>query len=254
MMLAIDIGNSNIVLGVFRGKELVQELRLKSDLGRTVDEYGALIGSMLERVCGSDPKFEGAIMASVVPPLSPLLAEYVERYLKVQCLMVGPGMKTGVSIRTDDPRAVGADRIVNAAAARALFGCPGIVVDMGTATTFDCVGDDGAYEGGAIAPGLGLAVDALVRNTAKLPKIELQWPAHVIGKNTISAMQSGSVIGYVCLVDGLIERIVAERGPVKYVVATGGLGGLVAQHSKIIKSYDPHLTLKGLRIIYELNQ
>jgi len=254
MLLTIDIGNTNIVLGVFRGEDLVAEFRLKTDLLRTVDEYCALMLPLVERKLGKDVKWSGAVVSSVVPPLTDGIVQAVKQAFSLDCLVVGPGTKTGIAIRVDDPRAVGADRIVNSVAVKVLHGTPALVVDFGTATTIDYVSAEGNYEGGVIAPGLLLSLEALVRNTARLPRIELQWPASVIGKGTVSAMQSGTMVGYVCMVEGLIERIQRETGKIEHLVATGGLGGMLVQHSAVVREYDPYLTLKGLRIIYGMNR
>jgi type III pantothenate kinase len=166
---------------------------------------------------------------------------------------VGPGIKTGLSIKISNPSAVGADRVVNAVAAKALFGTPALVIDFGTGTTFDYIGEDGSYEGGVICPGPYIALDALVRNTAKLPRIEFAWPKSFVGRDTISAMQAGAIGGYGCMVDGIVDRLISELGPIEHIIATGGFGRLFAAHSTRIKSYDPHLTLKGMRILADLN-
>ncbi len=175
---------------------------------------------------------------SVVPPVTPEVVRFVREQLTCEPIVVGPGIKTGVAVKTSDPAAVGADRIVNAAAVKVLYGAPALVIDFGTATTFDYVNAHGDYEGGIIAPGPALALDGLVRNTAKLPRIELVVPKHVVGKNTVSAMQSGVVLGYLCMVEGLIEKIVGEVGPIPHVIATGGLGKLFSDNSKKINSYE----------------
>lgn len=253
MLLAFDIGNTNIVAGCFSGPELLCEFRLKTDTGRTIDEYAALLFPLIERKLGCDLKFSQCLISSVVPPLTQDICALVSRDLAISPLVVGPGIKTGVAIKTAEPAAVGADRIVNSVAVKELFGVPALVVDFGTATTFDFVSRSGSYEGGVIVPGVQISLDGLVRNTAKLPKVELSWPETVIGKSTVAAMQSGSVIGYTCMVDGLIDRITAEVGEVAHIIATGGLGSLFAKHSKRIRGYEPHLTLHGLRIIAELN-
>jgi len=253
MLLVIDIGNTNIVLGVFKGEELVKQLRIKTDTARTEDEYASTIFSLLNLNLGENYKFDKAIICSVVPALTPMMLALVEDHLKTKVIVIEPGIKTGVSILIDEPRSVGADRIVNAAAVKALYGSPALVIDFGTATTFDYVGVDGSYMGGAIAPGISTALNALVRNTAKLPQIELVWPASVVGRNTVTAMQSGILVGYVCMVDGMVDLVNAEKGEVKHVIATGGLGGIISQHSKRIQLYDPALTLQGMRIIADLN-
>ena len=253
MLLVIDIGNTNVCVGGFQGTELVFEFRLKTDTDKTVDELTAILDSLFSRRLGSGYAFERAIISSVVPPLTPDYARLCQDMLGLQALIVGPGVKTGVALNVQEPQAVGADRVVNAVAVKALFGCPGLVVDFGTATSFDLVGREGHFEGGIIAPGLLGSLDSLVRNTAKLPRIELGWPKSVIGKTTVTAMQAGALVGYVCLVDGLIDRIASEAGPIPHIIATGGLGRVVAAHSVRITAYDPHLTLQGLRLISEMN-
>ena len=254
MLLAIDIGNTNIVVGVFEGTTLCHEFRLKSDPHTTVDEFAATLFSLFHMKLGQAYTFDGAIMSSVVPPLTGILGEVVRERLGLEYLVVGPGIKTGVSIKVDDPRSVGADRIVNAVAVKTFYGSPAIVIDFGTATTFDYLDENGAYGGGIIAPGIALSIEALVKNTAQLPNIELTWPRQVVGKGTIQAMQSGAVIGYVAMVDGLIDRIVQEKGAVKHIVATGGLGSLIVEHSDAVRIYDPYLNLNGLRLLFELNR
>lgn len=254
MLLCFDIGNTNIVVGCFDGEQLVAEVRLMTVRERTVDEYAAHLLSILERRIGTSIPVDTCIISSVVPPLTPIIAGVVRQHFKIEALIVGPGIRSGLSIKVSDPLSVGADRIVNAVAVRELYGTPALVVDFGTATSFDYVNAQGVYEGGAIAPGIGIALDSLVRNTAKLPRIEVAWPDSVLGKNTISAMQSGTVVGYLELVDGLIERFERELGVIPHIVATGGLGELFTKHSRKIKNYDPHLTLRGLRIIARLNQ
>ncbi|MCB0334008.1 MAG: type III pantothenate kinase, partial [Bdellovibrionales bacterium] len=197
--------------------------------------------------------FSQCIISSVVPPITPDLVRLCKGALGLEPLLVGPGIKTGLSIRTEDPSAVGADRVVNAVAARTLYGAPALVIDFGTATSFDVVSSEGAYEGGIIAPGVKISLDALVEHTAKLPRIELSWPEQVVGKGTVRAMRSGAVLGYSCLVDGLITKIEEEVGPIEHIIATGGIGRLFAEHSSRISQYEPHLTLQGLRILAEMN-
>lgn len=253
MIICFDIGNTNTVIGVFDGKNLVAEFRLKSDQNRTSDEYAAYLIALLKQKLPAGARITSSIISSVVPPLTPLLSKVAKESLGLDSLIVGPGTKTGLAVKLGEPGSVGADRIVNAVAARELYGVPALIVDFGTATSFDYVNQDGAYEGGAIAPGVGIAMDALVRNTAKLPRVEIKWPDTVIGKNTTAAMQSGTVVGYLALVDGLIARMEAEAGKFKHILATGGLGNLFAKHSTKIMAYDPQLTLKGLQIIAALN-
>jgi type III pantothenate kinase len=254
MLLAFDIGNTNIVVGCFEGQKLLFEFRLKTEAGRTIDEYEAILFSLFDRKLGQGYTISRCIISSVVPPVTPDIVSLVTRVLKIEPIIVGPGIKTGLAIKTTEPGAVGADRIVNSVAGRELFGAPVLIVDFGTATSFDFVNAQGEYEGGIIAPGLNVALDSLVRNTAKLPRIELSWPKTVIGKNTVGAMQSGAVIGYVAMVDGLIDRVQAEVGKIPHLVATGGLGSLITKHSARVTKYEPHLTLHGMRIIASLNQ
>ncbi|MDZ4785330.1 MAG: type III pantothenate kinase [bacterium] len=253
MLAVFDIGNTNIVVGIFKEEVLLHEFRLKTDTARTEDEYAASMFSLFQMHFGEKFRCRKAIISSVVPALTPLIINLVEHHLGAECLVVGPGLKTGVQIKTEDPKAVGADRIVNCAACKVLYGCPSLVIDFGTATTFDYIGSDGSYEGGAIAPGVTTAINALVRNTAKLPQIELKWPSSTVARNTVEAMQSGSIIGYVCMVDGMVQRIEAEKGTLKHIIATGGLGRLMADHSNRIQKYDGSLTLVGLRLIAEMN-
>jgi len=254
MLLVFDVGNTNTVVGAFRGAELLFELRLKTDPARTIDEYSVALLTLFERKLGAGTRFDECVISSVVPPVTPDIVRLVEEELKLTPIVVGPGVKTGLSIRITNPAAVGADRVVNAVAARALFGAPALVIDFGTATSFDYISREGSYEGGIICPGPGIALEALVRNTAKLPRIEFAWPKSWIGKDTIAAMQAGAVGGYGCMIDGLIDQVVAEVGAIEHIIATGGLGRVFAAHSSRIKHYDPHLTLTGLRLIAELNR
>ncbi len=254
MLMAVDIGNTNIVLGIFDKGELLKQFRLQTDLGRTEDEYGATIDSLLRYGLGSKYSFSRAVICSVVPPLTPILQKFFTDRLNVPSLVVGPGVKTGVSIQIDDPRAVGADRVVNALAAKEIYGAPALVIDFGTAISFDYIGADGSYQGSVIAPGLETSITALVERAAKLPMIELSWPSSIVGKSTVAAMQSGSVVGAVCLVDGMIEHIESEKGKIQHIIATGASDGeVVAKHSKRIKLFDTALTLKGIQILAQLN-
>jgi len=254
LLLGFDVGNTNTVVGAFNNKELLFELRLKTDPQRTVDEYVALLGALYERKLGPTYKFSLCVLSSVVPPVTPDIIRVVREMHQLEPLLVGPGIRTGLQINISEPSSLGADRIVNAVAAKEIFGYPSLVIDFGTATSFDVIGTEGNYEGGIIAPGLRIALDALVRNTAKLPRIEMIWPKSMVGKNTVSAMQVGSVAGYVCMVDGLVSRLNEEVGQFKHVVATGGLGRVIAEHAQRVNSYDPHLTLKGLQILAERNR
>lgn len=252
-LLAFDIGNTNIDIGVFLDDNIEHEFRLNTDSQRTIDEYEALILPLLNARLGLNFKIDHGIVSSVVPPVTNIIVSLLKDRMNVIPKVVGPGIKTGIDIRIDDPKSLGSDRIVNAVAVKKLFGCPALVIDFGTATTIDFVSSAGNYEGGIIAPGPMIALDALVSKTSKLPKIELAWPTNVVGKGTIHAMQSGATIGYSCMVDGLINKIIEEVGPIHHIIATGGLGKVFFQHSTTIKSYDPFLNLRGLKIIFDLN-
>jgi type III pantothenate kinase len=252
MVLVIDVGNTNTVLGLVDGEAVLHTWRI-STLQRTTDELGALLVQLVEHRGIGASAIRGAICSSVVPTQVYTVEKACRRYLGAACLIVGRKLKTGMRIRTDNPREVGADRIVNAVAAIERWGGPIIVVDFGTATTFDCVSASNDYVGGVIAPGLGISEEALVTKTAQLPRIELVQPPTVIGKNTIHAMQSGLFYGYVGLVDALIDRCRAELDPNAKVVATGGYGSLIASASARITEFDPHLTLRGLGLLYARN-
>ncbi|MDO8490743.1 MAG: type III pantothenate kinase [Dehalococcoidia bacterium] len=254
MLLAIDVGNTKVAIGVFEGDRLRATWRVATDTDNLADEYAVLLLGLLaqERINLADIK--AAILCSVVPSLVPIFEELCQKYFKIAPLVVGAGIKTGVRICMDNPREVGADRVVNAMAAHRMYGGPLIVIDLGTATTFDVVSKDGDYLGGAIAPGVGIAAEALYKNTAKLPQVELVRPRHAIGKNTVSAMQSGIVFGYVGLVEGIVARIKQELGGSAKVIATGGLAELIARETKVIEKIAPDLTLVGLKLVYEINQ
>lgn len=253
MLLVFDIGNTTIVAGCFKGEKLVCEFRLQSDTGKTVDEYVATMDLLFERQLEKNQPVRGAIICSVVPPLTGALSRVVAQLFNVEPLIVGPGIKTGIALRVTEPASVGADRVVNALAARELYGKPSLVVDFGTATTFDLVNKDGEYEGGIIAPGVLISLESLVQKTAKLPRIDLAWPEKVVGKNTVHAMQSGILRGYVCMVDGIIEQVRQEVGDIPHIIATGGFGELIVSHSSVVKIYEPTLTLQGMRLIAGLN-
>jgi type III pantothenate kinase len=254
MLLVIDIGNTNIVLGVYREEELAACWRLATDVHKMADEYIVLLNSLFSNEGLSKSEVKGSAISCVVPPLLPVFQEVCRKHLQVEPLVVGPGIKTGVRILIDNPRELGADRIVNAIAVRRLYGTPAIVIDFGTATTFDVVSREGDYLGGAIAPGIGISAEALYREAAQLPRIELAIPKKVIGKNTVTSMQSGVLFGYVALVEGMVERIVEELGEETKVIATGGLAGVIAREASIIQVVNPNLTLEGLRLIYEMNR
>jgi len=254
ILLAIDIGNTNISLGVFAGDKLKATWRMATGIHRMADEYAALLLNMLERQNIAPSQIKEVVLCSVVPPLVTVFEEVCRRYMEVSPLVVEAGIKTGVRILMDNPREVGPDRIVNAAAAHRLYGGSVIVIDLGTAITFDVVSKDGDYLGGAIAPGIAIATEALFNRTAMLPRVELVRPKKAIGRSTIAAMQSGIVYGYGALIEGMVNRIRQElEGEVK-VVATGGYADLLARETSAIQVVNPDLTLIGLRLIYEMNR
>jgi type III pantothenate kinase len=254
VLLAIDVGNTQTVLGVFEGDTLRDDWRVETRPARTADELAALLRELLALGGLELRAVNAAIVSCVVPPaLDPLEAALKER-CGVEPLVVGRGVKTGMPIRTDNPREVGADRIVNAVAAYQRFASGCIVVDFGTATTFDCVSPDGAYLGGAIAAGLTISADALYRHAARLQRVELVRPEHVVGKNTVASTQAGLFWGYVGLVDGMVRRMRAEIGFSTRVVATGGLAETIASACETIDEVDPGLTLRGLRLLFDRNR
>jgi type III pantothenate kinase len=254
MLLAIDIGNTNITFGLYEGERLGSCWRIRTIHEKMPDEYGILMVQLFRHRGHEPEEVAGVAMASVVPPLTQAFEEVSRRYMGQDPLVVDAGVHTGVRVRYDDPRQVGADRVVDAAAVKALYGVPACVVDFGTATTFDAVSADGDYLGGAIAPGIGIAAQALFERTAKLPRVQLVRPPSVIGRNTPNAIQSGLLFGYVGLVEGMVARFKAELGPETQIVATGGLARVIAQETDVIDTVDPWLTLHGLQIIYELNR
>lgn len=254
MLLAIDLGNTNLTLGLYAGENLGPRWRLATVHDRMPDEYGLQILGLLSHAGHHPGDLTGVCLASVVPPLTGRLVEACRYYLNQEPLVVDAGVKTGVRIRYEDPRAVGADRIVDAAAVQRYYGGPACVVDFGTATTFDAISAEGDYLGGAIAPGIGIAAEALYLRTAKLARVDLQRPPGVIGRNTVHAMQSGLLFGYVALVEGMVARFRSELGPKMKVIATGGLAEIIARETSVLEIIAPWLTLDGLRIVWDMNR
>jgi type III pantothenate kinase len=253
MLLAIDIGNTNVVLGVFDREKLVENWRVGTNTQITPDEYAMILKDLFSFAKLEFNQIRGVIISTVVPPLLPVMTEMSRKYFHIDPLVVTHELKTGITIRYDNPKEVGADRIVNAAAAYRLYGGPLIIVDFGTATTFCAVTKDGDYLGGAICPGVKISAEALFQRASKLPRVELTKPAHVIGADTISAMQAGIIYGYAGLVDGIVARMKKELSPDAKVVATGGLAELVSPETTSIEEIKPHLTLEGLLFLYEIN-
>jgi type III pantothenate kinase len=254
MLLAVDIGNTNITIGVFDGSKMKATWRVATGVHRMPDEYASLMLHLFEHEGIAASKITDTILCSVVPPLTGVFEEMCRHYLKVSPILVEAGVKTGVRISMDNPKEVGADRIVNAVAAHQLYGGAVIVIDLGTATTFDAVSKEGDYLGGAIAPGIAIATEALFARTAVLPRVELTHPKRAIGRNTVAAMQSGIVFGYAGLIEGIVARIKEELGGKAKVVATGGYAELLARETPAIDEVNPDLTLIGLRLIYEMNK
>ena len=257
MLLALDVSNTTIKAGLFRGAEIVADWRFATERAKLADEYGMLLLSLFEASGFHAADVTGVAISCVVPPLKAVFEQLAKRYLKVDALVVGLGIKTGLTLAIDNPKEVGADRIVNTLATHTFYGGPAIAIAFGTATVFDCISAEGEYLGGAIAPGMVGALESLTRSAAQLYQVELIRPKRAIGKNTVEVMQSGLVLGYAGLVEGLVRRLkhemVAADGRIR-VIATGGLAEVVAPETSAIDVIDPQLTLKGLRLIYELNR
>jgi type III pantothenate kinase len=253
MLLVIDLGNTNLTIGLYEGQTLVNHWRLSTDHARMPDEYGLQLLGLLQNAGKVAEELTGVALSSVVPQLTGRVTQACRGYLKQEPLLADTSIKTGIRIHYEEPKAVGADRVCDAVAAMCLYGGPACIIDFGTATTFNALTKEGDYLGGAIAAGINLAAEALSAHGAKLQRIDLQKPPSVIGRNTTHAMQSGLIYGYVAMTEGMVARFRAELGPEMKVIATGGLAGLVAQETPIIQVHAPWLTLDGLRLIWEMN-
>jgi type III pantothenate kinase len=256
VLLAIDIGNTNTVLGTFDGEQLTEHWRIATRIDYTADELGVILQGLFAGAHVKVEQLDSVVISSVVPGLNQAIANMSKRYLDLEPLIIGPGVRTGMQIRYDNPREVGADRIVNSVAAFAKYGGPAVVIDFGTATTFDAIGANGDYLGGVIAPGIRISMDALFNRAAKLPRFELAVPPGlegVIGKNTVESMQAGFIFGFAGQIEGIVGRMREELGGQCRVIATGGLASLIATHAGVIEVVDDNLTLDGLRLLHELN-
>jgi type III pantothenate kinase len=254
MLIALDAGNTNVTIGVFHERKLIAHWRLRTIHDQTVDEWGILLRNLFALSSLDLSRIKGLIVGSVVPPVNPTLAAMAERYFETEALFVGPDTDTGLAIRYDNPREVGADRVINGVAAFQKYGGPCIVVDFGTAITFDAVSGSAEYLGGLICPGIGISIEALFAKTAKLPLVDFREPQKLIGTNTVGSIQSGLYYGSIGMIDGIIERLVAELGSNTKCVATGGQAGLVVRGSRYLKIVDEDLTLEGLEMIWRRNR
>ncbi|MFP3895696.1 MAG: type III pantothenate kinase [Anaerolineales bacterium] len=254
MLLCVDIGNTNIVMGLYKRETFLSDWRISTDHNKMPDEYGMLFVDLLRHNTLAIEDIEGVVLSSVVPPVTEIFTEMLDEYVGQEILIVGTGIRTGVAIRYDNPQEVGADRVVNAIATYRHYGGPACIIDFGTGTTFDAISSKGEYLGGAIAPGIHIAAEALFQRTAKLPRIDLTPPRKIIGTNTADSMRSGILYGYVGLVEGMVTRFRRELGQDMRVIATGGLAPVIGNETRVIEHIDPRLTLKGLRIIYQLNR
>ncbi len=253
-VVLVDVGNTNAVFGVLKDGELIESFRFSTDRERTADEYGALLVPLFAR-CGLDPlATQGFLISSVVPPLHPTLVRLAQHYFETEAQFIEPGIRTGMAIRYDNPSEVGADRIVNAVAAREIYGAPVVVVDFGTATTFDVINPAGEYAGGIIAPGIGISSEALFAQASRLYRVDIRKPQQLVGRHTAGAMQAGIYYGYIGLVDGILRRLRDDIAGLESVVATGGQASLIAEGSEFIRHVNGELTLVGLKLIYELNR
>ena len=254
MLLVIDVGNSNTVLGLYQGQNLIRDWRIATDKHRTLDEYAMVMRQLFEVAGVSFDALKAVIVSSVVPSMLGIIEGLCSKYFRLTPYVVGPGMKTGMPIHYDNPKEVGADRIVNAVAAFEQFRCALIVVDFGTATTFDVISSDGCYQGGAIAPGIGISSEALFEKASKLPRVDFMQPGQIIARNTVNSIQAGIFFGYLGLVEGIIKRIKKEMNQDPKVIATGGLAAPIAAATDSIDRVEPFLTLEGLRLLYERNR
>jgi type III pantothenate kinase len=254
VILVLDVGNTNTVIGIFDKDVLVHHWRIETSRNKTEDEFGILLKAFFEHVCITFKDINGIIISSVVPPIMSSLERMCQKYFQLNPLIVGPGIKTGLNIKYENPREVGSDRIVNAVAGIQHYGSPLIIVDFGTATTFCYINEQDQYMGGAIAPGIGISTEALYSRASKLPRIDLVSPESIVGKNTENAMKAGIVYGYVGQVEGIVKRFKQQAKMTPKVIATGGLASLIANETDVINHVDPFLTLKGLRLIYQRNK